>query len=140
VIAANDALLGQVLDNLLDNACKYSEPQSEIEIRAARVGEDVILSVKDHGRGISESELSQVRDPFFRSDDVRRLGIGGSGLGLSVVQRIVDAFGATLSIASEARRFSIVSIKFKALPSAEEATHHDIAARVTVPAIEVIGS
>jgi heavy metal sensor kinase len=138
-IAANDALLAQVLDNVLDNACKYSAPMSPIEVRAAKAGDDVVLSVKDNGRGISQSELSRVRDPFFRSDDVRRLGISGVGLGLSVVQRIVDAFGATLSINSEPGRFSVVTIRFRALPLLMQDTIPNGASRTVASRLEAIG-
>ena len=116
LIKAHKALLGQAIDNLIDNACKYSDPNSEIVVRTTRTGETVTIEVEDNGCGIPESELARVRDPFYRSDEVRRRGIGGAGLGLCVTQQIISAFGAQLSIESVAGRGTIASIVFQAAP------------------------
>jgi two-component system OmpR family sensor kinase len=113
-IRAHEGLLGQAINNLIDNACKYSEPKSEIVLRTSCAGRAVILEIEDHGCGIAETELAHVRDPFFRSEEVRRRGIGGAGLGLSVAQQILSALGSELSIESTPGRGSLVTINFNA--------------------------
>jgi heavy metal sensor kinase len=114
IIRAHQGLLGQAIDNLIDNACKYSEPKSEIIIRTFRDSDTVTLEIEDNGIGIAEPELAQVLDPFFRSEDVRRRGISGAGLGLSLTQQIVSAFGAQLSVESTLGHGSFVTITFRA--------------------------
>jgi heavy metal sensor kinase len=111
-IQAHPGLLGQVLDNLIDNACKYSDPNSPIIIRTLGSEREVQLIVEDCGYGIQKKELPRIADPFYRSDDARTRGIGGTGLGLSIVQKIVDAFGATLHIESSVGQGSIFAIVF----------------------------
>jgi two-component system OmpR family sensor kinase len=116
-IQAHPGLLGQVLDNLIDNACKYSDPNSPITIRTAGSEREVRLIVEDCGYGIKTRELSRVVDPFFRSDDARMRGIGGTGLGLSIVQKIVDAFGATLHVESNVGLGSTFAVVFPSVAS-----------------------
>jgi signal transduction histidine kinase len=87
-------LLAQLLDNLLDNACKYSEPGTPIRVRAWREPEDVVLAVEDRGPGLADDELPHVFEPFYRSPRARLRGAPGVGLGLAVVARIAATFGA----------------------------------------------
>jgi signal transduction histidine kinase len=100
-VKAHPALLGQAVDNLLDNACKYCEAGSAIVLRAWRQGEEVCLAVEDQGAGIAPDELPHVFEPFFRSPHVRQRGIGGIGLGLAVTSRIVAAFGGRVEVHSQ---------------------------------------
>jgi heavy metal sensor kinase len=116
-ILAHPGLLGQVLDNLVDNACKYSNLNSPITIRTAGSQREVRLIVEDCGYGIKSRELPRIVDPFFRSDDARMRGIGGTGLGLSIVQKIVDAFGAALHVESNVGQGSIFAIVFPSVAS-----------------------
>jgi signal transduction histidine kinase len=112
------ALLGQLLDNLLDNACKYSEPGTPITIRVGRAGRGAELTVADRGHGIGPEDLPHVCDPFYRTAEARRLGRPGVGLGLTVAQRIVKALGGELRIDSrpgEGSRFTVY------LPAVREA-------------------
>jgi two-component system OmpR family sensor kinase len=114
-IRAHKGLLGQVVDNLLDNACKYSDPGSVIVLRTRRRGDNLELEVDDSGYGIPENEINRVFDPFFRSMDAQRRGIQGAGLGLSIVQRIVLAFNATLEIDSRVGRGSRFIVIFPSM-------------------------
>jgi heavy metal sensor kinase len=114
-IQAHPGLLGQVVDNLIDNACKYSVPNSPITIRTEGLEPEVKLVVEDRGYGILEKELPRIVDPFFRSDDARTRGIGGTGLGLSIVQKIVDAFGARLHVDSSVGHGSIFAVVFPSM-------------------------
>jgi heavy metal sensor kinase len=99
-VKAQGPLLGQLLDNLLENACKYSPPDRSILVRPARDGETVTLTVEDHGQGIAAEDLPHIFEPFYRSAEARRLGRPGVGLGLAIARRIAAAFGGTLIVES----------------------------------------
>jgi two-component system, OmpR family, sensor kinase len=116
-INAHDGLLAEVVDNLLDNACKYSAENSPIVVRTFNSPVGPSLVVEDNGHGIQEDELARVMDPFFRSSDAQRRGIEGSGLGLSIVHRIIGAFGAKMFVESRIGRGSIFKVIFR--PPAE---------------------
>ncbi|HLN32671.1 MAG TPA: ATP-binding protein [Gemmataceae bacterium] len=94
-------LLGQLIDNLVDNACKYSRPGTPIKVRLSREPGNIAWSVEDLGCGIAEADLPHVFEPFYRSPHVRRRGDAGVGLGLAVAQRIARAIGGKLSVKSE---------------------------------------
>ncbi len=68
-VRVNAHLLGQLLDNLLDNACKYSSPASPISVGLRRDGTMVTLAVEDRGFGLSAEDLPHVFEPFYRSAD-----------------------------------------------------------------------
>jgi heavy metal sensor kinase len=99
-VRVQPALLGQLLDNLLDNAFKYSEPGIPVTVRIGDTPGAVTLAVEDAGRGIAPEDLPHVFEPFYRSAQARRLGRAGVGLGLAVAQRIAAAFGGSLSVES----------------------------------------
>ncbi len=96
-VRAHEPLLGQMLDNLLENAAKYSEPGTPIRVGLRRVGDEVELSVADRGVGLGLDELPHVFEPFYRSPRARLRGRPGVGLGLAVVRRIAANFGGTVS-------------------------------------------
>ncbi|HEV3143687.1 MAG TPA: ATP-binding protein, partial [Gemmataceae bacterium] len=100
-VNVHPGLLAQALDNLLDNACKYSPPSSPIHVRANRDGAEALIVVEDQGFGIATEELPHLFDPFFRAADVRRRGITGVGLGLAVSARIISSFGGRIDVSSE---------------------------------------
>jgi signal transduction histidine kinase len=109
-VSAHRALLEQAIDNLVDNACKYSDAGSPVALSLAREGARAVLTVQDRGCGISEEDLRHIFEPFFRSPEARRRGIGGVGLGLAVTARTVAAFGGRVEARSrlgEGSRFSI---------------------------------
>lgn len=93
-------LLGQVFDNLVDNACKYSDAGSLITIRTQAKSANAIITVEDRGYGISSKDLEQIFEPFFRSAKARCCGESGSGLGLTVAQRLATAFAGSLEVES----------------------------------------
>ena len=103
-IRAHPPLLGQLLDNLLDNACKYGRPGTPVVVEAIRDHGAAVLAVEDSGPGIPPDDLPRVFEPFYRSTQARRLGAPGVGLGLAVVQRIAVAFGGTVTVRSEPGR------------------------------------
>lgn len=83
-------MLERAVANLLDNAAKWSPDEGRIEVTLA----DGRLEVRDHGPGIAEEDLSRVFDRFYRAETGR--GAPGSGLGLSIVKRIVEEHGGTV--------------------------------------------
>ena len=97
-VCAHPPLLGQLLDNLLDNAAKYSPPGTPIEVRAWRAGDHVALAVRDRGIGLSPEDQAHLFEPFYRSAEARRRGQPGVGLGLAVARRIASAFGGTIEV------------------------------------------
>ena len=101
-ISADATLLRRVLDNLLDNAAKFSEPEVPIELEARQSSDRaaLVISVRDHGIGIEQGDLARVFEPFFRTDRSRNRATGGIGLGLAVVRRVVLAHGGSVSVES----------------------------------------
>jgi len=86
----------QVLDNLIDNATKYSPPGTEIEIAAEQSDGELLLSVTDHGPGIPAGELTNIFDRMYRIEQRVYSGADGMGLGLYICQRLVAAHGGRI--------------------------------------------
>lgn len=107
-VDADPSLLRRVLDNLLDNAAKFSEPDSPITIEA-RVSPDqqqLVIDVRDQGIGIAPADQERIFEPFFRADRSRTRGTGGVGLGLVLARRIVEAHGGSITVDSQPDRGS----------------------------------
>lgn len=116
-IRAHAPLLGQLLDNLLDNAAKYGPPGASIVVETSHDGEGAILAVEDAGPGIAAEDLPRIFEPFYRSTRARIEGKPGVGLGLAVVQRIAHAFGGTVAAVARPDGGSRFEVRF---PLAEE--------------------
>jgi signal transduction histidine kinase len=124
-------LLGQALDNLLDNSCKYSQPGTPIRLGISRDGGEVCLAIKDEGIGMAESDIPHLFHPFFRSSEARRRGITGVGLGLAVTSRIITSFGGRINVTSQPGKGSQFAIR---LPIADANKHPTDGAGRTKPA------
>jgi signal transduction histidine kinase len=109
-VLAHSGLLGELVDNLLDNACKYSETGTPIVVRASAGGGSVRLSVMDQGVGIDEAAVARIADPFYRTAEARSLDSRGMGLGLSVADRLAELFGGRLDVDSRPGRGSTFSV------------------------------
>jgi PAS domain S-box-containing protein len=92
--------IGQVIDNLVSNALKFTPPGGTIDVRAYPHGSGVRIEVTDTGMGIGESEQAQLFDRFFRTARAQEEAIPGVGLGLSISKAIVDAHNGRLSVSS----------------------------------------
>ncbi len=114
VIPSHPALLGQLFDNLLENACKYSTPRARIRVTTGRDGDWARIEVADSGPGIAPQDLARVFDPFFRAEAARRQGHAGVGLGLSVALRIARTLGGDLTVSSTPGQGSVFTIMLKA--------------------------
>jgi signal transduction histidine kinase len=102
--------LGQVLDNLVSNAIKYTPNGGAVSITMTRTGETATIAVSDSGIGIPEEERDQMFSRFFRASNAQTSGSKGSGLGLAITRGIVEAHGGTIgfeSVLGEGTTFSI---------------------------------
>jgi len=106
----------QAIGNILSNAIKYSAKGGEVIIRASVKPEEVLISVKDFGLGISEDDLPHIFEPFYRGSEKKRF-IQGMGLGLNIAQEIVEAHHGTISVESTKGNGSTFTIHLP-LPSA----------------------
>jgi signal transduction histidine kinase len=119
---AHRPLIGQLLDNLLENACKYSGPGTPIVVRSWGEPESVILAVEDLGCGVPTQDLPRIFEPFYRAESARRLGCAGIGLGLAVARRIAAAHGGTITVESEPGRGSRFVVRLPRAPAPDVAT------------------
>ncbi len=90
----------QVLYNLLDNAIKFSEPDSVVTIETTERGEKVYTSVKDDGIGIPRTSLNKIWERFYKSDLSRGKDKKGTGLGLAIVKEAIQAHGENINVVS----------------------------------------
>jgi signal transduction histidine kinase len=114
VARAHSGLLGQLLDNLVENAFKYSPPGTPVVVRLRREAGGVLISVADRGAGLTADERAHLFEPFYRSPRARQQGAPGVGLGLAVVARIASAFGGAAAAAGEPGRGSTFTVRLPA--------------------------
>lgn len=104
--------LKQMLINLLDNAIKYSS--LPVEVHLEQDGRWIMLDIRDQGDGIEPHHLSRIFERFYRVDEARTRSTGGSGLGLSIVERIVKEHGGTVELKSQRGKGTTAAVR---LPS-----------------------
>ncbi|MEA2380569.1 MAG: two-component system, OmpR family, sensor histidine kinase BaeS [Solirubrobacteraceae bacterium] len=93
--------LEQVIDNLLANALRYTDPGGRVELDVSRGVAGCVVEVRDTGMGIAPEDLPHVFDRFWRSDRSRSRATGGSGIGLAVVRELVRAHRGRVELRSE---------------------------------------
>jgi signal transduction histidine kinase len=102
IIEADIHQLERAVGNLLDNALRYTPPEGEIEISWNRESDRMIFTVADTGPGIPNKDLPHIFDPFYRVEASRNLDTGGTGLGLTIAKRIVQAHGGDITARNRA--------------------------------------
>jgi two-component system sensor histidine kinase SenX3 len=116
------ALLGDrrqlvsALYNLLDNAVKYSDDGSTVEVRAVTNGRTVDLEVEDHGIGIPSADLERIFERFYRVDQARSRQTGGTGLGLAIVRHVATNHEGEIRVESRAGEGSTFTLRPPAAP------------------------
>jgi two-component system phosphate regulon sensor histidine kinase PhoR len=106
----NARLLEQAIVNLVDNAIKYSEPGSAVDVTIDRAGPEIVISVEDRGCGIERRHLPRLFERFYRTDRARSRELGGTGLGLAIVKHIALIHGGRVDVKSDPGVGSVFSI------------------------------
>jgi two-component system sensor histidine kinase KdpD len=102
-------LIVNVLQQLLENAAKYSPPNSPIRISAESSGEEVSISVADRGAGIDEFEQALIFDKFYRGKGSRS-SVQGTGMGLAIAKAVLDAHGGSIRVTSQLGQGSVFAV------------------------------
>jgi two-component system, OmpR family, phosphate regulon sensor histidine kinase PhoR len=130
-VRGDEARLGQVVVNLVHNALKFGSPEdgppgqppetagrparSEVRVAVRRVGDEVALSVEDHGVGIPKADQGRIFERFYKVDRVRVRG-GGTGLGLAIARHVVEQHGGRIEVESEEGRGSTFTVTLPVAP------------------------
>lgn len=109
-VLADAELLRQAVVNLLNNACKYTLPGGQVQLRVFTLPYWAVIEVIDNGIGIPEADLPHIFERFYRVDKKRMRKTGGYGLGLAIVEQIVLAHGGYISVKSLAGKGSTFQI------------------------------
>ena len=99
-VSADQSKIQQVIYNLIDNAIKFSNPNSKIFVTVSDVNEKVFISVKDTGIGIPKDSIMKIWDRFYKSDSSRGKDKAGTGLGLSIVKEIITSHNENINVVS----------------------------------------
>ena len=100
ILEADRTHLYNILSNILDNAIKFSNPQSTVTIETTERGEKIFTSVRDYGIGIPKEDLSKIWERFYKSDLSRGKDKKGTGLGLAIVREIIQAHNENINVIS----------------------------------------
>jgi signal transduction histidine kinase len=111
-------LLKNLLINLLSNAFKFSDENKAIELETTHTGDKLIMSVKDHGIGISQEDQEHIFSSFFRGKNA--VNIQGTGLGLHIVKRYVELINGEISLKSELNKGTTVTVELPDLSEINE--------------------
>jgi len=114
---ADEEAIDQILDNLVDNAVKYTPPSGRIWVRWRSNDGQVFLEVEDTGIGIPEQDLPRIFERFYRVDKARSRELGGTGLGLSIVKHLVQAMHGTVRATSRPGQGTTFSVQLPRAPA-----------------------
>ena len=110
----------QVLDNIVNNAIKYSPDGGRIIVRLMETHTDIIVSVSDEGLGISRKDIPHLFDRFYRVDKARSRAMGGSGLGLAIAQEVIQLHGGKIWVNSIENKGSTFFVSLPYIPFEED--------------------
>jgi two-component system phosphate regulon sensor histidine kinase PhoR len=106
----NSPLIEQAVVNLVDNALKYSDPDTPVRVAAEQSDGAIVIKVEDRGRGIDPKHFPRLFERFYRVDKARSRKLGGTGLGLAIVKHIVQAHAGEVQVESELGKGSLFTI------------------------------
>jgi two-component system phosphate regulon sensor histidine kinase PhoR len=118
---ADEEAVRQILDNLVDNAIKYTPEGGLVKIRWGREGDQVLFEIQDTGIGIAEAEMPRIFERFYRVDKARSRQLGGTGLGLSIVKHLTQAMQGSVHATSRPGEGSTFTVY---LPAASSVASH----------------
>ena len=101
-----------LLNNLIDNAMKASQPEGEVCVSVYAKELGIVVEVEDHGIGMEAEQIAHIKEAFYRVDKARIRAAGGTGLGLSICEKIVQLHHAELTFVSEKGKGTIVKLYF----------------------------
>ena len=133
---ADPMRLTQILVNLLDNAAKYTDPGGRITLTAAHHGPEVVLSVRDNGRGITPEHAATIFELFVQVDRTLARSEGGLGIGLTLVKRMVELHDGSIAVHSAGRgRGSEFTVRLPAepAPSSAQMDRRSVVSTANVP-------
>jgi len=119
-VLGDEKRLLQVLTNLGSNAVKFTPVTGEVTLSARRDGDQVTIEVADTGIGVPEDERERLFTKFFRSREAKRREIPGTGLGLCIAKRIVEAHEGEIEIGSEEGKGTTARVTLPALPESQD--------------------
>ena len=108
--------LGQLLDNMISNALKFTPRGGRVSVRTTHVNGSALLEIEDTGIGIAAAEQEHLFDRFFRTQAAGEQAIQGTGLGLSISQAIAEAHGGVIEVTSEEHVGTTFRVAFPAIP------------------------
>jgi signal transduction histidine kinase len=109
-IKIDRAAMKLAVDNLLDNAVKFSSDSSEIKVILEKKGNDLVISIKDSGIGIPPDDQEKIFEKFYRSKSSAAYSATGTGLGLTIVKKVVEAHGGRIDVESEVGKGSTFTV------------------------------
>jgi len=112
IINADRIAVEEAITNLVINAMKYSGDNKKIRLSTSIRESYIALTIEDEGIGISEQDLKNIFDPFFRSKNIEVKKVSGTGLGLAIVKHVMDAHKGTIEIQSELNKGTCVTLNF----------------------------
>jgi signal transduction histidine kinase len=117
-VHGEETLLRKMVDNLVDNAIKFTPPQGQVHLRLRADNGSVCLEVKDTGVGIPKDEQAKIFERFYQIDGSSSRRFGGTGLGLALVREIVQLHGGDVTVNSEPEQGSTFEVRLPALAQA----------------------
>jgi two-component system sensor histidine kinase VicK len=120
-LETDESKVRQILSNLIENAIKYSPPDSRITIRETLADDGRVLSVEDEGGGIPDDSRERVFERFYQVDQTSTRRVGGTGLGLYICSKMADSLGARLWLDRSDAQGSVFCLALPSTPPDVEA-------------------
>jgi two-component system sensor histidine kinase CpxA len=114
-VFGNDNLLRSAFENVVRNAVRYTKEDTTVEISLEGEKEKAFVTIRDHGAGVPENELSEMFRPFYRIGEARERKTGGIGLGLAITEQAVHAHDGAITAHNAAGGGLIVEIELPCL-------------------------
>ena len=128
LVIADGEQIRRVIHNIISNAIKYMDkPKGVIQIRVKDVGDFIQVEIEDNGKGIASKDLTYIFDRFYRTDVSRNSSKGGSGIGLSIVRKIIEDHGGKIWANSKLGCGTVMYFvlrKYQEVPVNEQNTNH----------------